>query len=585
MNKAYKGLRPLTSLLPFNRLEQFFTDDIVDTESWLRDEDFDSTGFYNLTDGAWNKVLNLINPKKSPGYPKTLSCRSNAECLTEDSGMRTELETKINAIVTLGISLIDQLNEYDFSSFTDLNEPNQLIAHALQMYHTGTREFVQLTDKGESRELGKNQRLVCAVDLSDNNVERLLFGDWLLKSMDKEMGDVCMAPRLDIMTDEAQRERFEFYEQQSLLSDGLTSTDQPGFEYGVQLQDYMDHMFKALHDHSCLDEERFQDDENDYIIPTNLSYAIIGFYFSNIARVYVTNEGKLFVNTIPGIQVSGRFMTYKLNSDIRAMRSFTVNVYLPSCLAVCRDFMTANHFAHDVRLRFDYAALADAESGGRDRVRVVGPNGIVSYVYDIVSFPSVVEYTMKRWFCETAGDDCIEASAFMYTEDFECAYRWFGWNVTDTVVQKGEYDFCSTKFLKEKSYQTGVWKAAFTRCYKNTEMTDLLNFFLPFKNHPDFCLALARIAVSHPNAVVAFAEDYCGMVGDVDILAIKAFSSFASENSDVPELYAVDWFYQDLYKDLDVRVEPMTPAMRAFLDAYTVAEATACLPPCKKGKW
>lgn len=557
-------------MLPFDRLEKFFQEDAVEAESWISESDFTQDGWYNLPDKAWNKVVLLINEKKSPGYPRTLTCRTNAECLLDQVSLRRELEVKIDGLYQLGIALIPMLNMHDYAAFTSLNDPLRLKSHALGCYRAGIREFVQLTDKGEGRIFGKLQRLVCAVDLTDNNVERLIFGDWLQKSMDKEMGETCMAPRLDIMSDEEKIARYRHYEEQAADCDGLTSTDQPGFEYGVQLQDYMDHMFKALHDHGCLILDLFQDGENDYIEDSALARVIVGFYYSNISRIYVTNEGKLFVNTIPGIQVSGRFMTFKLNSDIRAMRSFTANVWLPAVLAYDQYHLMKQHFAHDVTPNFRYTLLA--RSDAHWLVNGSQPEPIEP---EDISLPNLVKYTMSKWFCETAGDDCIEKSAYRTVADFERAYRWFGWNVTDTVVQKGEYDFCSTKFTATGGYQTGVWKAVFVRCYKNTEVTDLLNFFLPFRNHPDFCAALARVVVAHPQAVIGFARDYCGMVDDEDLRAIEAYGKLVFPDQPVPDYLRIDWYYRCLSCSGASERLPLTTEMKDFLDLYSVAEVSS----------
>lgn len=527
----------------------------------MSDKDFNEFGWYTLPDEAWTKVVNVINEKKSPGYPKVLTCKDNAACLQDQTSLRMELEQKINGLYLQGLCLIDQLNAYDFRAFTDLNDPDLLRAHALSNYTSGVREFVQLTDKGEGRPFGKLQRLVCAVDLSDNNVERLLFGDWMTKSMDKHMGDTCMAPRLDIMTEEALMERLKYYDSMAEDVEGLTGTDQPGFEYGVQLQDYVDHMFKALHDHDCLVMENFQDGEPDYIKLTPLALCIIGFYYSNLSRVYVTNEGKMFVNLIPGIQVSGRYMTFKLNSDVRAMRSFTVNAWLPAVLAVHRDFMTLQHFAHDVTVRYDFTYGAQTES---------------RIAFGLMSLSEALTYTMAHWFCETAGDDCVEISAYRTLPDFERAYRWFGWNVTDTVVQKGEYDFCSTKFTPKGAYQVNLWKSLFVRCYKNTEVTDLLNFFLPFKNHPEFTQALPYLLAVHPDAVIAFACDYCKMGDHPDLRAIQAYRAVKSLdefNANVADMEA----YYEALRSVDNAGGPTPSDVKAFLDAFARCESMQAL--------
>lgn len=574
VDKAYKGLTPLTSLLPFDRLSNFFREDEVSATSWIHEDDFDEQDWFVLKDATWNKVVGLINPKKSPGYPKVLTCRNNAACLADEPSLRMELESKINTIHTQGMCIFDAINNYDYTPFTCLNDPNTLKAHALHNYRSGVREFVQLTNKGEAREFGKLQRLVCAVDLSDNNVERLIFGEWLLKSMDKQMGDTCMAPRLDIMSDEEQSARLGFYDDMASGVEGLTSTDQPGFEYGVQLQDYMDHMYKSLHDHDCLIMENFEDGVPGHLVDSNLTRVILGFYYSNISRIYVTNEGKMFVNTIAGIQVSGRFMTFKLNSDVRAMRSFTVNVWLPAMLAFDRDHLVRDHFAYDITPRFDYTLSTQTE---------------MRIVFGLDSFDRAIAHTMDHWFCETAGDDCVEIGAFRDILEFEKAYRWFGWNVTDTVVQKGEYDFCSTKFTPAGSYQTGVWKALFVRCYKNTEVTDLLNFFLPFKNHPDFCKALPYIIVTHPDAVIAFAVDYCGMVDDADIKTLKAYGNLTLIEGATPDLLKLDWYYDLLSVTKSIDKQPLTTEMQAFLNAYTASEAIAALnslkPELESSRW
>lgn len=152
-------------------------------------------------------------------------------------------------------------------------------------------------------------------------------------------------------------------------------------------------------------------------------YLLMGLSFTLINRMTLLPEGKLILLP-PGQMPSGILITYHRNSFCRAL-------------------------------------LADNVS------------------WD--NFGKPVESAM------TAGDDCVDTNNFPSVEESYQAHLKYGKVVTDVYTNDEIFEFCSTVFMKEKSYQTNIAKSAYAILIdKRGDSEALAQFDANYSNHPEF---------------------------------------------------------------------------------------------------
>lgn len=106
------------------------------------------------------------------------------------------------------------------------------------------------------------------------------------------------------------------------------------------------------------------------------------------------------------------------------------------------------------------------------------------------------------YYVKTAGDDCLD-NAPPNQEFFTSR----GYVLTDVAVQDKEFDFCSTKFLKDRSYQVNIDKF-FVHVMLNrnpeTFYSHLLAFHNGFVHHPDAVFYHNLLCANAPQDYVPF---------------------------------------------------------------------------------
>jgi len=103
-------------------------------------------------------------------------------------------------------------------------------------------------------------------------------------------------------------------------------------------------------------------------------------------------------------------------------------------------------------------------------------------------------------YVKTAGDDCLDTLPLGV--DY---FHRIGVKITDEVIQEGEYDFCSTKFRLDGTYQVNIEKFISNLLYSiNDSDVDWFSKSLPFEsifgNHPDYARYADIIKRARPNS-------------------------------------------------------------------------------------
>jgi len=93
-------------------------------------------------------------------------------------------------------------------------------------------------------------------------------------------------------------------------------------------------------------------------------------------------------------------------------------------------------------------------------------------------------------YVKTAGDDCNDSGG--HHEQ----YAKYGFVITDTAVQTDVFNFCSTVFTEDCSYQENIWKSVYQQSTEDVfDDEKRLAFDMCFQHHPDYQLALKYLTL------------------------------------------------------------------------------------------
>lgn len=159
-------------------------------------------------------------------------------------------------------------------------------------------------------------------------------------------------------------------------------------------------------------------------------YLLVGLTYTIINRVSILPDGDL-VLLPPGNMPSGILITYQRNSYARALLSNNVSV---DC------------------------------------------------------FNKPVEH------CSTAGDDCLDTNNFKTIEESKAAHAVYGKVITDVETVSDNFEFCSTKFTANGSYQLNIEKTAYNLlCEGRVDDEGLESFRQAYALHPDYETVLEEL--------------------------------------------------------------------------------------------
>lgn len=164
-------------------------------------------------------------------------------------------------------------------------------------------------------------------------------------------------------------------------------------------------------------------------------YLLVGLTYALVNRVGMLPDGQL-VLAPPGHMPSGVLITYYRNSLIRALLSFNVSM-------------------------------------------------------DVFNVPVA--------HCMTAGDDCQDTNNFETVQASAQAHACYGKKITDVETKSDNFEFCSTVFTSNGSYQLNIGKTAYNLlCEKRVGPEELEAFRVAYENHPLYEAFLSDLLAQAP---------------------------------------------------------------------------------------
>jgi len=108
---------------------------------------------------------------------------------------------------------------------------------------------------------------------------------------------------------------------------------------------------------------------------------------------------------------------------------------------------------------------------------------------------------------KTAGDDCMEKALGFTSEEYISKYARLGVNVTDVQIQHDRFNFCSTTFTSQGSYQDNIWRSLHQDLHHGLNRERLFSFAQTFVRNPEYQVACSDLIQASPRELENLLQD------------------------------------------------------------------------------